>query len=366
MFDLKEKLSLLDMEYFKARLGYENGERIGLDIGSSAVKAVQFRTDENGESLLVAAAMAQIADEGEEKENANTIAAIRECLGSITSDTHSVVCGLYGPSVIVRGFKFPPIPEEQVERAVTFEAQQVCPLDLRNSTVDYQIITPNGGQDIDTPPTETRGIVVVATNKAIHDKKSLVAGASLKCVLMDINDLALLNCYKQCEKPDPEHGIAIMDVGSRFTTISIQGNDGVPFIRSFPFAGKSIIKQIAEQNNISEDDVKKALREPDNAGFDIYLALETACRDLINAINETLRYYSVQLKGTPVERISVCGGLALNESFIELLNKSVFVEINSWNPFEKILCDSEVQGKEIAENFGPAMAVAAGLAMRSI
>jgi Tfp pilus assembly PilM family ATPase len=95
-------------------------------------------------------------------------------------------------------------------------------------------------------------------------------------------------------------------------------------------------------------------------------SLEKACHKLIADVGETLRYYTAQSTSSNVEKLFVCGGFALAGGFVELLNRRLGVEAVLWNPFDKIRHNANRQHEDIFAKAGPAMAVAAGLAMRSI
>jgi Tfp pilus assembly PilM family ATPase len=77
-----------------------------------------------------------------------------------------------------------------------------------------------------------------------------------------------------------------------------------------------------------------------------------------------MRYYTAQAKSTDVEKILVCGGFALAEGFVELLNSRLGIEAVLWNPFDHLQINHLYE--EICAKTGPAMAIAAGLAMRTI
>ncbi len=127
---------------WKELLGVGNIEVVGLDIGSSAVKLVQLCKGKS-DYMVTAAAMSVIEQpmDNERQKKTNTTAAIRECFKATTGKTSYAVCGLCGPDVMVRNFSFPPLPDEQMARAVLLEAEQVCPLDIKHSTIDYQIVS---------------------------------------------------------------------------------------------------------------------------------------------------------------------------------------------------------------------------------
>jgi len=58
--------------------------------------------------------------------------------------------------------------------------------------------------------------------------------------------------------------------------------------------------------------------------------------------------------------------MSLADGFIEFLNSELTGQVELWNPFHKMRCDSHRTGQELMDKKGPAFVVAAGLAMRSI
>jgi type IV pilus assembly protein PilM len=347
---------------WKRLLNLEETQILGLDIGSSAVRIVQLRKDDAG-YVVTAAGIADIASGMEtdrEQKEINTIRAISECLQSAGVQTQLAVCGVCGPEVAVRYFKFPSLPLEEVHGAVLLEAAQVCPFNIDDSAVDYQLM-PDGGDS-------TCGVLVAATNKLIERKRQLAKEASLDCVLMDVDGLALLNCFSEYEKTEAGRTTAILNVGSSYTTLAIMGANALPFIRDIAYAGGTIVKEIAAEKGVSMEAVKKALLGRENpAGPEMELgdSLEKACQKLIVDVTETLRYYMAQEKSAVVEKIFVCG-FALVKGFIELLDSRLPAGTVLWNPFDKIPCDGDQNCRDILQKNGPAMAVAAGLAMRLI
>ena len=113
----------------------------GLDIGSSAVKLVRLNKTEHGYALVATASESIVPCPGDEKQHRqNCIDAIKTCLQKAELKNGNVVCGISGPEVVVRGFTFPPLPDAAIEQAVQMEAQQVCPLDMKHSVIDFQLI----------------------------------------------------------------------------------------------------------------------------------------------------------------------------------------------------------------------------------
>jgi type IV pilus assembly protein PilM len=347
---------------WKRLLNLEETQVLGLDIGSSAVRIVQLRKDDAG-YVVTAAGFIDIVNEkdaNQEQKEINTANAISECLQSTGVQTRFAVCGVCGPETAVRYFKFPSLPLEEVQGAVLLEAAQVCPFNIDDSAVDCQLMP----DDKDS----TCGVLVAATNKLIERKRQLAKEACLDCVLMDVDGLALLNCFSEYEKTETGRTTAILNVGSSYTTLAIMGANALPFIRDIAYAGGTIVREIASEKGVSMEAVKKTLLGRENpAGPEMELgdSLEKACQKLIVDVTETLRYYTAQEKSAIVEKIFVCGFAAV-KGFVELLDSRLPARTVLWNPFDKIPCDGNQNCRDVLKKNGHAMAVAAGLAMRSI
>jgi type IV pilus assembly protein PilM len=337
-------------------------EVLGLDIGPSTIKMVQLRKDDEGYEV-VAAGVTQIdtgAEDGKYDEEASTIQAINHCLKSADAKAKLAVSSVCGPEVAVRDFKFPSLMPEEIESAVTLEAAQVCPFNIDDGTIDYQLI-PDGKENI-------YGILVAATNSLVERKKRFIDRASLINVLMDVQGLALLNCLDGCEKSETRRNKAVLNVGDSFTTLAIIGDSSLPFVRDIAYAGNDIVKKIADKNNISAKAVRTALSGESATDVDLGAgeSLAQACHQLVVDVNETLRYYSAQEKTGVVKEVFLCGGFATVKGFVELLGEQLSPRVILWNPFENMRCNAGQKCHDVIQGNGPALAVAAGLAMRSI
>ena len=345
------------------RLEIDQREVFGLDIGSSSVAAVQLQKKGGGWTVTAAGRVKISPSEGVKNlHEINTVRAINECLELTGIRTRMAVCGISGPEVAVRDFKFPSLSSDEIESAVLLEAAQVCPFNADDATIDYQLVS-NGKDNVS-------GILVAATNKLISSKVELTKQATLDCVLLDVDGLALLNCLSGCRRGGDEKTTAILNIGNSHTTLAImsgQGTRALPFIRDVAFAGNDIAEAVAAENDMSPEIVKEiVLGDSTTNQPELDNSLEKACEGLIVDVTETLRYYAAQPESSCVENIFVCGGFAVVKGLVELLDKRLGAKIVLWNPFEKIGCAAGRSCEEILQEGGPAMATAAGLAMRSI
>jgi type IV pilus assembly protein PilM len=342
-----------------------NKDVIGLDIGSYSVKTVHLSKSKSSWAVT-SAAIVEISTEGADsssRREANTVRAIQNCLRIIPTKTKLAVCSVGGPDVAIRNFDFPVLQPEEMEKAVMLEARQVCPFTTTDIVVDYNLIP--DGRD------RAKGYLVAATGELLRKKVRLSREAHLNCTLMDVDALAVLNCFNEIEKPVADHGTAVLNIGSRYTTLAVEGNNGLPFVRNLSYSGEDVIKHIAEQNSMTAEDVRRTLAgENKDIPPSINDSLIEASLGFIGDIHKTVRFYSAQRNSFDIDRILVCGGFALFGGFMEFLSEHLPIRFELWNPFDKMQCHSQVLRSVLLKNIlrknGPAMVVAAGLAMRSI
>jgi type IV pilus assembly protein PilM len=330
---------------------------IGLDIGTTSVKLVQFTKDRK-DWIVAAAGIAEISRKGHygpSKHDNDVKRAIHNCINVSGVRGNYAVCAVGGPDVAVRSFDFPLLEEDEIDNAVLFEARQVCPFTTTDIAVDYQLCA-NGSK-------RTRGYLVAATNEQVSNRRNLLKKGRVDCVLMDIEAMALLNCFTEIEKPAPGHATAILNIGSSYTTLAIQGSDGQPFVRNISFSSEDLKSKLDESNITSTEDGKEVSPE-------IYEILVNAGKPLVADIVKTIRYYGAQQGCFDIQKILLCGEGTMLAGVDQMLKNCLGIDVEIWNPLDKIRCHAKIMRGVLLKNLvrknGPVLAVAAGLAMRNI
>ncbi len=331
---------------------------LGLDIGSASVKLIQL--EHNAGTWTVTAAASEdidvsrhIADHVDEFAIGRAIA---QCIEQSGCSAKMAVCGVSGSQVAVRDFQFPALAPAELAGAIRLEASQVCPFSVDEGAVDYQLLAKDNDR--------VKGFLVAATNKVIQSKVLLASDATLNTVLMEVDGLALLNVLREIEVVDPSRTAAVLNVGHTTTNLAVIGNDGIPFIRDIHHAGVEISRKLAGALGRTPDDADALVK---NGDFEITAEmLEQPARELMNDINNSLRYYQAQGQKPAIETIYVCGGFSIVPGFVSLLERKLGADVLQWNPFDKMAKAVPVETESLLATNGPAMAVAAGLAMRSI
>ena len=136
-----------------------------------------------------------------------------------------------------------------------------------------------------------------------------------------------------------------------------------------PYGEDQIVSEIAAAHEELPSSIKEILYQPEMFGdssLNLSVSLSSACENLMTDIMETLRYIFAQKKIKHLDRMYICGDFVLVKGFEELLNLHLPSQVTLWNPFREMSCRKTVLGRELIETMGPAYAIAAGLAMRTL
>lgn len=345
-----------------------SAEAVGLDIGTGSVKLVALKQN-NGQLTVSSAAYAAI-DSSEDTAvcEENTVIAIQKCLAAAGSAvSRNVICGISGQSVSVRGFEFPPMPDEAMEQAIKLEAQQTCALEITNSVVDYQLLRDSTVPSGKNQKPAQKGYFIAGLREAIDKKLRMTQQAQAKTVLMDADCLAILNCISLLPENQTTDIFAAMDIGHNSTTIAILGSNGVPFVRTLAVSGRKIIAAISAKMNVSAGEIhNNLLSETSTQNSWLDTELQSAAAKMISDTAETLRFYSLQHNSCKISRLYLCGGFSLYKPFVRLIQQHLPAACEVFDPLSVLQCPDKDEIKSVLNQFGPAMTVAAGLAMRSI
>lgn len=336
---------------------------VGLDIGSSAVKMVVGRY--NRERFVVQQAC-QIELPEAQVQEADRVLAVQRCLQKSGLRDPYAVCALAGPEIVLSRFEFPSLPDGAIRQAVELEAQQACPFDFEQGVFDYQLVS--GSEKRKSRKQEqqpVRGFLVLAPRPSVEKKTGWLRQAGGRTLYIDLEGLAAMNCLGHCRR-DLEETVIMLDIGSGLTQVLVRAADGIPFIRSLPSGGRHLLGRISGELNRPESEVRAALFGQEEGDEELAAALKAAAHKWITDINETLRYALLQNPGAKLSRIWIGGGWALSGTLVSLLTRSLPAPVEVFNPFRDLVLEVPDEDEQRLVQNGPAFAVAAGLAMRTV
>ncbi len=193
---------------------------VGLDIGSSAVKAVELKPA--GKAYKVAAFGSQpvppdsIVD-GAIIDGTAVVDAIRRLFDGLKVSTKDVAASLSGNAVIVKKISLPSMTEAELAESIYWEAEQYIPFDIQDVNLDYQILDRG-----DVGGKSTMEVLLVAAKKEkIADYTGVIGQAGRVAVVIDVDAFALQNAYEVNYGTEPDAVVVLLNAGASATNINI-------------------------------------------------------------------------------------------------------------------------------------------------
>ena len=339
---------------------------VGLDIGSSAVKAVELKAA--GKAYKVTAFGSEpippdsIVD-GAIIDGGAVADAIRRLFESRNIKTKEVAASLSGNAVIVKKITLPVMTEAELSESIYWEAEQYIPFDIQDVNLDYQILDsgtgPGGKGSMDV-------LLVAAKKEKIADYTGVIAQAGRSAVVVDVDAFALQNAYEANYGIDPAQIVVLLNAGASATNINIIQGDQSVFTRDVSIGGNAYTEALQKELNLpfEEADQLKRGHSVNGTSFDDAKPVLRAVTDnVMLEIQKTFDFFKATAASDRIDRIVVSGGASRAEGFTELLNERFGAPVEAFDPFKRVAIDVKKHGATVAE-VAPTVAVAVGLALR--
>jgi type IV pilus assembly protein PilM len=342
----------------------------GLDIGSYAIKMVEVENDD-GRYKLKGYSIVEIYDKGEEFDAervsySRQVEALRNCFKQMKINprrVRNINCSMGGTGVAVKQIRSIPLAAEELESSLSFEARKHLPLDDTDAILDFQIL--EGGTD----SSQMEILLVATTKKEFEYKIKLLRELGVRPRIIDAESTALVNSYLIARgKPVEEGALVFLDVGARFSSLTIFADKAILFSREIPIGGHKLTEDIRTLHDVDYRDAENLKKERGMGAFlaesgdsssSIRVARRMAIDGLIDEIKRSLRYYTKETGFRDFDRILISGGVAAMPNFNSHLAKALSMNVELYNP-----CEMFTVPPGFSDAVAAQLATACGLALR--
>ena len=339
---------------------------VGLDLGSSAVKAIELKAV--GKTWKVVAYGSEpippdsIVD-GAIIDGAVVVAAVRRLFESRQIKTKEVAASLSGNAVIVKKISLPVMTEAELAESIYWEAEQYIPFDIQDVNLDYQILDSR-----DAGGKATMDVLLVAAkNEKIADYTGVIGQAGRNAVVVDVDAFALQNAYEANYGADADAIVVLLNAGASATNINILSGEQSVFTRDISIGGNAYTEALQRELNLpfeQADQLKRGHSVNGTTYEDARPVLRAVTENVMLEIQKTFDFFKATAASERLTRIVISGGASRAEGFSELLAERFEAPIESFDPFKKIAFDAARFQVDVAD-VAPTAAVAVGLALRS-
>ena len=340
---------------------------VGLDLGSSVVKAVEISL-EGPEPVITGFARVEIPPGGSQAEAVAT--AFRE--GKFKSKR--VVASVSGQAVVVRYVPMMKMSDTDLKQAIRFETDKYLPFDLSEVMLDCQPLkrAPVGGHadSGDSKGGEQMTVLLAACKtKAIQEKIELLQGQGLTPIAIDVDLFALANAWELCGLPaeeleeGEERAIALVDIGATRTSINVLCGGETCFSREINMGGADMTQAVARRLGIEVFEAEAIKRASEQHELEVNTAIAPVLEDLVSELSLSLDYVEHH-EGVHVGEILLSGGGVLAPGAAAYIEQATARTARTWNPLEGLRIDVNRIDVEELEAWAPTLVVAVGLASR--
>ena len=155
-----------------------------------------------------------------------------------------------GHSVIVKKISLPSMSDQELAETIQKEAAQHIPFDLGDVNLDYQILSEDAG----SPQMD---VLLVAVKKdKILNYTNVLSMAGKTPAIVDIDALALQNCYEYNYEPAPGQVVALLNLGASVMNINIVKGTTPLFPRDVSVGGHQYTDSLQKELDLSFDDAE--------------------------------------------------------------------------------------------------------------
>ena len=337
---------------------------VGLDIGSSSVKAVELARkgrDYELVSLGIEPLGQDVVVDGSIMDALIVSSAIKKVVAENKIKVKEVATSVSGHSVIVKRITVSATSDAEVASAMQYEAQQHIPFDVADVNLSYQVMGP-------APAGGTEVMLVAAKREKILNHTNVLSQAGRVPVIVDIDSLALQNTFEANYDPPPGALVALLNIGASTMNINIV-RDGTPlFTRDVSVGGNQYTDTLQKELDLSFEDAErlKQGRPLPNVTVDAATShLHTVSEILLLEIQKTFDFFRQTTSPENIQAIYVAGGTAKVEGLLELLKEEFNVPIEMMDPFRKVHINPSRFDTGYTAEVAPRLCVAVGLALRS-
>lgn len=340
---------------------------IGVDIGTSFIKAVQikqaldkFELESYGVVNVVYPTESQMKFDAI-TQTAEIIKALHHRAGFTTK---KVAVSLPSNVAFVSILNFPPMTEKEMQKSVEYQAKKYIPLPIADVNLGWQVVeetkilkTP----DKDSPElaTKVKVLLTAVPKNVINNYLKVMEAVGYEVLALEIESMSLV---RSLVPPGDKSSYVILDIGARSTILSFISQGSLQVTRHLTIGGDSITASIANSMGISlerAEQMKRNRFEPNSLTPSVQIVKNVI--DLIKFETQQFIKMTENQSKNPVKLVLTGGGSKLPGLDREL--GALAVEVSEGNPFARVSFDQKLSDKMGV--LSAQLAVAIGLAMRN-
>jgi type IV pilus assembly protein PilM len=195
----------------------------------------------------------------------------------------------------------------------------------------------------------------------------VIRQAGLEPMVLDVDYFAIENMLELNYGEAQDKTVAVVNVGSRFTSVNIVQNGESLFTGDVGVGGRLYTDALCETLELKPKDAEQAKMGFVPEGVDANLVQETLDRTTEHVASELHRqigfFWNAAATDRAIEHIYICGGGSQVAGLVDELSSKTGTKCEAANAFRNIECPESFDSEYLTE-IAPSMAISVGLARR--
>jgi len=345
--------------------GKKNEPVIGLDIGTSSVRALQLSRHGSGyrvdhfaiEPVGVGAVVEKSVQDIEAISSA-----IERAVKHSGSKAKSCAIAVSGSAVFTKTISLPAnLAESDVESQVQIEANQYIPYPLDEVSLDFEVLGPS-------PRNADLVDILLAASKSenVENRQDALDAVGLKAKVVDVEAFAIANAFELMRERDglsKSEAVGVFDIGYDLTTLLVLRGGRVIYTRDHPFGGHQLLEETMRRFEMTPEQARFFERgEEGPEDFDDEV-LEPFQLNIVHQISRALQFFASSNEYSPISTIYLSGGSASLKGMSAMVQQELGLTTRIADPCAGMELADSVAVSALKRN-EPNLMVAMGLALR--
>ncbi|MGH8657100.1 MAG: pilus assembly protein PilM [Gammaproteobacteria bacterium] len=345
-------------------LGRKQVPVLGIDISSASVKVLELSRN-GGRYRVESYAAEPMPPNSVVEKNIGDVTLVGEAVARAVNKSQTrlktAACAVAGSAVITKMIALDAgLSEDDMENQIRLEADQYIPYPLEEVNMDFEV---QGTSEKD--PGRVDVMLAASRSDNVELRVAALAAAGLTTKVVDVEVFALENAVSLVKhNGSGSRIVALVDVGSSLTTLSVLQNSKTIYTRETAFGGRHLTEEIQRRYNLSYEEAGLAKRQGGLPGNYEPEVLEPFKQTMAQEIKRALQFFYSSSQVGDVDEVILAGGCASIQGIATVIEQEIGKNVTIANPFAHMSIADRVK-KEALMNDGPAMMIACGLALRS-
>jgi type IV pilus assembly protein PilM len=339
---------------------------IGLDIGSSAVKAVQLKKKGTGWALQafgMQPLVPQTIVDGTIMDQAAVSDAIRQLWARLKLKTKDVAIAIAGHSVIIKKITVPAMKPEELAANIRNEAEHHIPFGRDDVEIDYYVTNPM------TPSGQTELLLVAAKKEVVSDYVQVVRDAGLTPQVVDVAAFASQNGFEANYSLDARETVVLINIGAAISNINIVRAGVSLFTRDVTIGGNAYTEEIQKQMGIAADEAEAykvggTQTEDGVVPQEVIRVMEGVSEVMAGEFQRSLDFFLATTADANVTRLVLAGGSSKVASLHRAIERRSRLPLEVADAWKRVEIDPALDRTYLAAH-SPEALIGVGLSMRA-